>query len=66
MTTPSTQPARWPSVFVAAIAVHVLAMVTLVIGIATGFEGRVLLALGIAVVASVGWVAWLGALSERL
>jgi hypothetical protein len=41
-------------------------MVAFVIGIATGFEGRVLLALGIAVVASGGWVAWLRAVSEDL
>jgi hypothetical protein len=66
MTTPTTPPARWPGVYVVAIAVHVLAMVAFVIGIATGFEGRVLLALGIAVVASGGWVAWLRAVSEDL
>jgi hypothetical protein len=66
MTTPTTPAARWPGVFVAAIAVHVLVMVAFVSGIAAGFEGRVLLALGIAVLASGGWVAWLRAVSEDL
>lgn len=67
MTTPTTTPpTRWPGVFVAAIAVHVLVMVAFVIGIGVGLEGRVLLALGIAVVASGGWVALLRAFSEDL
>jgi hypothetical protein len=47
-------------------AAHVLVMIAFVIVIATGFEGRVLFALGIAVVASGGWVAWLRVNSEDL
>jgi hypothetical protein len=62
----TTPPALWPGVFVAAMAAHVLVMIAFVIVIATGFEGRVLFALGIAVVASGGWVAWLRVNSEDL
>jgi len=38
---------------------HVLVMIAFLYAIATGAQGRVLLALGIAVVASGGWVVWL-------
>ena len=50
---------RWPGVFVITMTAHVLVMIAFLYAIATGAQGRVLLALGIAVVASGGWVVWL-------
>jgi hypothetical protein len=45
-----------PGVFVITMTAHVLVMIAFLYAIATGAQGRVLLALGIAVVASGGWV----------
>ena len=50
---------RWPGIFVITMTAHVLVMIAFLYEIATGAQGRVLLALGIAVVASGGWVVWL-------
>ena len=63
MTTPENQSARFPVAFVAAVA-HVVVTVFFACGIGAGWEGRILLALGIGVVATAGWVAYSRALSD--
>jgi hypothetical protein len=64
MATPETPPAHFPVAFVAAVFAHVVVTVFFACGIAAVWEGRILLALGIGVVATAGWVAYLRALSD--
>jgi hypothetical protein len=50
---------RWPRILVAASALHVFVVAGFVLAIATGVGLRGLIALGVAIVASLAWAAWL-------
>jgi len=64
MTTQENTSARFPAAFVAAVVAHVVVTVFFACGIGAGWEGRILLARGIGVVATAGWVAYSRALSD--
>jgi hypothetical protein len=65
MTTQPTSSAHPPIAFVAAVVAHVAVTIIFVVGIAFAWEGRLLLAYGIGVVATAGWVAYARALSDE-